>query len=68
MKLFKLESYKIFLFSLDKNLEFYFFRCWQRNGVFATNINVLIPISLHPDGLNLGYFKLRLFDLTEFIV
>jgi len=36
--------------------------------VFTTKLNVLIPIFLHPDGLNLGDFKLRLFDLTEFIV
>ena len=28
----------------------------------------LIPISLQPDCVNLQYFKLKLFDLTEFIV
>ena len=38
------------------------------NWVFATNSNLLIPISLQPDVVNLWYFKLRLFDLTEFIV
>ena len=31
--------------------------------VFATDLNVLIPISLQPDGVNH-----RLFGLTEFIV
>ena len=40
----------------------------QRNWVFATNLNFLTPISLQPDGVNLWYFKLRLFDLTELIV
>ena len=34
----------------------------------VTNLNFLIPISLHHDGVNLWYFKLRPFDLTEFIV
>ena len=29
--------------------------------------NFLIPISLKPDDENLRHFKLRLFDLTEFI-
>ena len=28
--------------------------------------NVSIPISLQPDGVNLKYFKLKLFDLTKF--
>ena len=40
----------------------------ERNWVFATNSNLLIPISLQPDGVGLYYFKLTLFDLTEFIV
>ena len=40
----------------------------QRNWVFATNFNFLIPIFFKPNGVNLWYFKLRLFDLTEFIV
>ena len=39
----------------------------QRNWVFATNSNFLIFISLQPDILNLWYFKLILFDLTELI-
>jgi len=30
--------------------------------------NFLIPISSQPDTVNLLYFKLKLFDLTEFIV
>ena len=33
-----------------------------------SNLNFLIPIYLQPDGVNLWCFKLRLFDLTEFIV
>jgi len=47
------------------NTSFAFLIATERNWVFATNLNVLIPISLQPDGLNL---KLKLFDLTEFIV
>ena len=27
-----------------------------------------IPLYLQPDGVKLQYFKIRLFDLTEFIV
>jgi len=37
----------------------------QRNWVFSTNSNFLIPISLQPEGENLWYFK---FDLTEKII
>ena len=37
----------------------------ERNWVLATNSNFLIPISLQPDGVNLWYFKLGLFDLPE---
>ena len=33
-----------------------------------TNSNFLFPISLQPDSVNLWYYKLRLFDLTECIV
>ena len=40
----------------------------QRNWVFATNSNMLIPMSLQPDGVCLWYFKLRILDLTVFIV
>ena len=40
----------------------------KRNWVFATNSNFQIPISLHPDSVKRLYFKLRLFELTEFIV
>ena len=40
----------------------------ERNWVFVTNSNCLIPISLQSDYVNLWYFKLRLFGLTEFIV
>ena len=38
----------------------------ERNWVFAANSNFLIH--LQPEDENLWYFKLRLFDLTEFIV
>ena len=40
----------------------------QRNWVFATNSNFLIPKSVQPNSVNLRYFKLRFFDPTEFIV
>ena len=48
------------VFSLLKNME--------RNWVFATNLIFLILISLQPDGVNLWIFKVRLLDLTEFII
>ena len=35
-----------------------------RNGTLATIFDFLIPLSLQPDGVNLGYIKLRLVDLT----
>ena len=37
----------------------------QSNWVFATNSDFLIPISLLSGGVNIWYFKLRLFDQTE---
>ena len=37
----------------------------QRNWVCVTNSFFLIPISLEPKDVNLRYFKLILFDLTE---
>ena len=40
----------------------------QRNWVYATSSNFLIPLSLQLDGVSLLYIKLRLFNLTEFIV
>ncbi len=40
----------------------------QRNWVFATNSNRLIPISFLSDDVNLWYFNLWLFDPTELIV
>ena len=40
----------------------------QKNWVFATNSNALIPISLQHDGVNLWYLKLRFFDQTKFVV
>ena len=32
----------------------------------AINSNLLIPIFLQPDGVNLWYFNLNVFDLTEY--
>jgi len=43
-------------------------KCLIGNWVFATNLHFLTPISLQPDGVDLWYFKLRLYDLPEFIV
>ena len=40
----------------------------QRIWVFATNLNFPFSLSLQPGGVNLWYFKLRLHDLTEFLV
>ena len=39
----------------------------QRNWVFATNPNFIIPISQQPDDAYISYFKLILFDPLEFI-
>ena len=36
--------------------------------VFASNSISLIPVSLQPECVNLWYFKLKLYDLTKFIV
>ena len=44
------------------------YKIHKRNWVFATNSDYLFAISLQPDGINLWYFELRLFDCTEFIV
>ena len=51
------------LFRYLANFWFSSFLQWRL--VFATNSNFVIPISLQPDGVNLKYFKLTLFDLTE---
>ena len=41
----------------------------ESNSIFATRTNCLIPIIyLQPECVNHWYFKLRLYDLTEFIV
>jgi len=49
-----------------------FFNCRQivvqRNWVFVTNSNLLSPISLQSDRVNLWYFKLWLFNIMEFII
>ena len=39
-----------------------------RNWVFGTKSNIKTSISIELDVVNIWYFKLRLFDLTEFIV
>ena len=39
-----------------------------RNWSFVTILNFLSPISLQLKGVNLWFFKLRLFNLTEIIV
>ena len=44
------------------------FSCPQRNWVFVTSSNFLIPIYFKSDDVNLWYFRLRLSDLTESIV
>ena len=40
----------------------------QRKCVFATTSNLLIPISLQPNGVNIRDFNVRYFDRTEFLV
>ena len=42
--------------------------CIQRNWLFATNSDFLIPISLEANVVNLWYFKLIFFDLSKVIV
>ena len=49
-------------------LSFFDFTFLQRNWVFVTNSSFLSPMYLQPDVANLLYFKLRLFDPTQFIV
>ena len=48
-----------------KSINFFFL---QRNWVFATHSVFVKPISLQPYDVNLWYFKLTLFHLSEFIV
>jgi len=38
-----------------------------RNWVWGKNSKFVIPVSLQPDGLNLQYFEIILFNLKEFI-
>ena len=40
------------------NLKIENIKSLERNGVFATNFNFIIPISLGPNVVDLGYFKL----------
>ena len=40
----------------------------ERNWVFATNPNFIIPISQQPDDVYLSCFKLALFDPQELLV
>ena len=49
-----------------RNISTFYVR--QRDWVFAPNSNFLISISFQPDVINLWYLKLRLIDLTDFIV
>ena len=39
-----------------------------KNWVFATNSNFQIPISLQPNGVHLGYFKLRLYEVGSAVL
>jgi len=48
--------------NLDRKA-FCFYLFEKNRQFFATNLNVLIPISLQTGGVNLCYFKFRLFDL-----
>ena len=41
---------------------------FKRQNLFATNLELSIPISCYAECKNLWYFKLRFFDLEEFIV
>ena len=54
----------VYINSFNKETE----KIQQRNWVFSTSSEFIIPISLEPNVVNLWYFKLILFDLTEFIV
>ena len=51
------EYYQSIASAADKGIE-----------ALAQTLNLHIPIFLQPDGLNLWYFKLKIFDPTEFIV
>ena len=42
----------------------HFFYFYERNWIFAINSNFLIPIFMHPDGVNFWFSNL--FDQTEF--
>ena len=41
---------------------------WDKKWFFVTKSNFLTLISLQPYGLNHWYFKLRFFNLTEYLV
>ena len=47
-----------------KEINVFFSTFKQKNWVFATNSNLIIPISLQPYGANLWYFKLRLLSIS----
>ena len=59
--LVKHSEYKLCFFSGNLNFK-------ERNWGFATNSIFIIPLSLQPGGVNLLYFKLRLFDPTDLII
>ena len=56
---FWLQEIKLFqVLILKRARNFSWCRNFARNWVLATNTNFLVPISLHPCGVNLRYFKL----------
>ena len=50
--------------SFSTSLHFYIMNLVKMNWVYGPNSDFLIPISWQTYGLNLWYFKLRLFNLT----
>ena len=56
----------MFRFKFSLYLESSHLKPFRKREKELSNSNFLIPISLQPDVSNLLYFKLRLFDLTEF--
>ena len=61
-----MEVYKINL--ILENLSCLFYNKHRKKMRFCHKLNFLIPISSKPVGVNLCYLKLKLVDLTEFVV
>ena len=40
------------------------FKLYKKDKIFEPNLNFLIHLSLQQDGINIKYFKLRLFHQT----